>query len=68
MNKEIKSARTAFCFFIIIAIEKGLVDPVSKDYIILLPEILARASEAALEFVTNGLNMAMNKFNGSIDS
>jgi PTH1 family peptidyl-tRNA hydrolase len=40
----------------------------SKDEQKLLPEILARASEAALEFVTNGLNMAMNKFNGSIDS
>ncbi len=40
----------------------------SKDEQKLLPEILSRASEAALEFVTNGLNMAMNKFNGSIES
>lgn len=48
----------------------------AKDYVLqnfskeeqkLLPEILSRASEAALEFVTNGLNMAMNKFNGSIE-
>ena len=31
-----------------------------------LAEILDRASEAALEFVKNGLDQAMNKFNGEI--
>jgi PTH1 family peptidyl-tRNA hydrolase len=40
----------------------------SKDEQKLLPEILSRASDAALEFVVNGLNMAMNKFNGSVES
>lgn len=40
----------------------------SKDEQKLLPEILSRASDAALEFVMNGLNMAMNKYNGSIES
>jgi PTH1 family peptidyl-tRNA hydrolase len=39
----------------------------SKDEQKLLPEILSRASDAALEFVMNGLNMAMNKFNGSVE-
>ncbi|MBX3037934.1 MAG: aminoacyl-tRNA hydrolase [Anaerolineales bacterium] len=38
----------------------------SKDEQKLLPEILSRASDAALEFVMNGLNMAMNKYNGSV--
>ncbi|HCB01632.1 MAG TPA: aminoacyl-tRNA hydrolase [Anaerolineae bacterium] len=38
----------------------------SKDEQKLLPEILSRASDAALEFVMNGLNMAMNKYNGDI--
>lgn len=47
----------------------------AKDYVLqnfskedakFLPEILSRASEAALEFVMNGLNSAMNKFNGDI--
>jgi PTH1 family peptidyl-tRNA hydrolase len=47
----------------------------AKDYVLqnfskedakLLPEILSRGVEASLEFVTNGLNMAMNKFNGDI--
>ncbi|HCR72631.1 MAG TPA: aminoacyl-tRNA hydrolase [Anaerolineae bacterium] len=38
----------------------------SKDEQKLLPEILSRASDAALEFVMNGLNMAMNKYNGEI--
>ncbi|KXK12783.1 MAG: peptidyl-tRNA hydrolase [Chloroflexi bacterium OLB14] len=38
----------------------------SKDEQKLLPEILARASQATFEFVLNGLNMAMNKFNGDI--
>jgi peptidyl-tRNA hydrolase len=35
---------------------------------ILLSEILDRAAEAALTFVTNGLDAAMNKFNGEIQS
>ncbi|MFN3492392.1 MAG: aminoacyl-tRNA hydrolase, partial [Anaerolineales bacterium] len=38
----------------------------SKDEQKLLPEIISRASDAALEFVMNGLNMAMNKYNGDI--
>lgn len=38
----------------------------SKDDLKLLPEILGRAADAALEFVTNGLNAAMNKYNGDI--
>lgn len=38
----------------------------SKDEQKLLPEILSRASDATLEFVMNGLNMAMNKYNGDI--
>jgi len=38
----------------------------SKDDFALLPDVLNRASEAALTFVTNGLNAAMNKFNGDI--
>ena len=40
----------------------------SKDDSKFLPEILSRAADAALEFVMNGLNMAMNKYNGSVDS
>ena len=32
-----------------------------------LSEILDRAADAALEFVMNGLDKAMNKFNGSIE-
>jgi len=39
----------------------------SKDEIKLLPEILDRAADASFEFVMNGLNTAMNKFNGSIE-
>jgi PTH1 family peptidyl-tRNA hydrolase len=39
----------------------------SKDDIKLLPEVLDRAADAALEFVLNGLNAAMNKYNGSIE-
>ncbi|MBK8419671.1 aminoacyl-tRNA hydrolase [Candidatus Villigracilis saccharophilus] len=51
----------------------GRMDP--KDYVLqefsrddlkLLPEILDRAAEAALEFVIKGLNAAMNKYNGDI--
>jgi len=39
----------------------------SKDELKLMPELLTRASEAALEFVTKGLNAAMNKYNGSVE-
>ena len=51
----------------------GRMDP--KDYVLqefsrddlkLLPEILDRAAEAALEFVIKGLNAAMNKYNGNL--
>lgn len=51
----------------------GRMDP--KDYVLqdfskddskLLPEVLDRATDAALTFVTDGLNKAMNKFNGDI--
>lgn len=38
----------------------------SKDEFKLMPELLSRASDAALEFVMNGLNAAMNKYNGDI--
>ncbi|HAX71113.1 MAG TPA: aminoacyl-tRNA hydrolase [Anaerolineales bacterium] len=38
----------------------------SKDELKLLPELLTRASDAAIEFVENGLNAAMNKYNGEI--
>ncbi|MGE5248959.1 MAG: aminoacyl-tRNA hydrolase [Bacteroidota bacterium] len=37
----------------------------SREDIKLLPDIIGRAEEAVLEFVTNGLNAAMNKYNGS---
>ena len=40
----------------------------SKDDMKLLPEILDRAADAALEFVIKGLNASMNKFNGSVES
>lgn len=36
----------------------------SRDDLKSISEILDRAADAALEFVTNGLNAAMNKFNG----
>ncbi|MDO8753052.1 MAG: aminoacyl-tRNA hydrolase [Anaerolineales bacterium] len=36
----------------------------SKEDFKLLPEVLDRAADAALEFVMKGLNAAMNKFNG----
>ena len=39
----------------------------SRDEMKTLPEILDRATDAALEFVGNGLNAAMNKYNGSIE-
>jgi PTH1 family peptidyl-tRNA hydrolase len=40
----------------------------SREEIKSLSEILDRAAEAALEFVVNDLNMAMNKYNGSIEA
>ncbi len=40
----------------------------SRDEMKLLSEIIDRAADAALTFVTDGLNKAMNKFNGSIES
>ena len=39
----------------------------SRDEMKILSEILDRAADAALEFVMNGLDKAMNKFNGSIE-
>ena len=53
----------------------GRMDP--KDYVLqdfskddqkFLPEVLDRAADAALEFVMKGLNAAMNKYNGEIES
>lgn len=40
----------------------------SKDDSNALPEVLDRAADAALEFITSGLNAAMNKFNGSVEA
>jgi len=40
----------------------------SKDEMKTLSEIIDRVADAALEFVVNGINMAMNKYNGSIES
>jgi PTH1 family peptidyl-tRNA hydrolase len=39
----------------------------SREEMKVLSEIIDRAADAALEFVKNGLNAAMNKFNGSIE-
>lgn len=39
----------------------------SKDDAKLLPEILSHAADVALEFVMNGLNAAMNKYNGAVE-
>jgi PTH1 family peptidyl-tRNA hydrolase len=39
----------------------------SRDELKSVSEILDRAADAALEFVMNGLDKAMNKFNGSIE-
>ena len=36
----------------------------SKDDAKFLPELLDRAADAAFEFITKGLNAAMNKYNG----
>jgi peptidyl-tRNA hydrolase, PTH1 family len=38
----------------------------SKEDFKFLPDVLSRASDAALTFVTHGLNKAMNQFNGDI--
>jgi PTH1 family peptidyl-tRNA hydrolase len=40
----------------------------SKDELKIMPELLSRAADAALEFVMKGLNAAMNKYNGGLDS
>ena len=40
----------------------------SREEIKGLSEILDRAADAALEFVVNGVNAAMNKYNGTIES
>lgn len=40
----------------------------SREEMKLLSEIVDRAADAALTFVTDGLNKAMNKYNGSIES
>ncbi len=40
----------------------------SREEMKTLSEIIDRAADAALTFVTDGLNKAMNKYNGSIES
>ncbi len=40
----------------------------SRDEMKILSDIVERAADAALTFVTDGLNKAMNKYNGSIES
>ena len=40
----------------------------TRDEMKILSEILDRAADAALEFVVNGLDKAMNKYNGSVES
>ncbi len=39
----------------------------SRDEMQSLSEIIDRAADAALEFVVNGLDKAMNKYNGAVD-
>ncbi len=39
----------------------------SRDELKILSEILDRAADAALEFVVNGLDKAMSKYNGSVE-
>lgn len=39
----------------------------SREELKILSEIIDRAADAALTFVTGGLNQAMNKYNGSIE-
>ena len=38
----------------------------SKDDFTLIPDILNKSADAALTFITKGLNAAMNKFNGDV--
>jgi PTH1 family peptidyl-tRNA hydrolase len=40
----------------------------SREEMKSLPEIIDRAADAALTFVVDGLNKAMNKYNGSIET
>jgi len=40
----------------------------SRDEMKILSEIVDRAAEAALTFVVDGLNKAMNKYNGSVEA
>ena len=40
----------------------------SRDEVKMLSEIVDRGADAALTFVVDGLNKAMNKYNGSIES
>jgi PTH1 family peptidyl-tRNA hydrolase len=40
----------------------------SRDEVKMLSEVIDRAADAALTFVADGLNKAMNKYNGSIES
>ena len=40
----------------------------SRDEVKILSELLDRAADATLEFVLNGLDKAMNKYNGSIEA
>ncbi|MGE5462291.1 MAG: aminoacyl-tRNA hydrolase [Syntrophothermus sp.] len=40
----------------------------SREEMKILSEILDRAADAALEFVVHGVNQAMNKYNGSIET
>jgi len=39
----------------------------SRDELKILSEVLDRAADAAVEFVVNGLDRAMNKYNGSVE-
>lgn len=41
-----------------------VLQPFKKDEIELLPELMERAVDAVLVFITNGLEAAMNQFNG----
>lgn len=40
----------------------------SRDEMKIISELLDRAADATLEFVVNGLDKAMNKYNGSMES
>ena len=39
----------------------------TREEMKILSEIVDRAADAALEFVVNGLDKAMNKYNGSVE-